>query len=89
MKPATKIPPLPPPPRPPMTPAETLYYRYLVHWYRFRKRAPSMQDMCDMLAKAGHVRTKTPIYAALCVLENKGYVRRNLDGQFEVAKVTK
>lgn len=93
------IPPVDAAPRPALTEMETYYLRVLAHWYRFKRAAPSLADLVDLCKRSGpppgargpQTRGKAwpsrrPIYKALRACENKGYVRRNDEGKFEVIR---
>jgi hypothetical protein len=96
---SSAIPPVGSTARPALTAMETYYLRVLAHWYRFKRAAPSLADLVDLCRRSGpppgargpQTRgrgwpTRRPIYVALCACENKGYVRRNNEGKFEVIR---
>lgn len=78
-----QIPPVPRLPREAMTPVEDYYYRVLLHWYRYRRAAPSL-DALQKIVKPH--RSRTAIRSGLLSLERKRYVKRNTSGHFEVIK---
>ena len=83
--------------RPALPPMEALYLCALIHWYRHRKKPPTMLELCDLLRRSGRpgtsyvdlVTKKWPSIGAvrrgLMSLRRKGYVRRT-KGKFEVVK---
>lgn len=92
------VPPVVPPRRPPLPPMEALYLRALVHWYRHRKKPPTIAQFRALLKASGRpsdvgyeakVSAEWPSVGAvrrgLMSLMQKGYVRRN-KGKFEVIR---
>lgn len=81
-----KQPKIPTPPRAAreaMTKMEQYYFSVLLHWYRYRKEAPT----CDQLAALCRpVKSHSAVRTPMLSLEAKGYVRRNDRGRFEVVK---
>lgn len=76
-----RIPPVPRPKRPPITRMEAVYLGILQHWYAHRRDPPRLRDLSNLTKPR---RTEPAIRAALLNLEDKGYVKRNSDGRFEV-----
>lgn len=66
-----------------MTLAEEYYLRVLVHWYKYRRKAPSLANLQTIVRPH---KSRTAIRASLLSLERKGYVDRNKQGHFEVIK---
>lgn len=76
---------------------EALYFAALVHWYKHRGEAPTIDDLCDLLRRSGRpgayyselVTRKWPspgaVRRGLLSLTRKGFVRRN-NGKFEVIR---
>lgn len=80
-KPAPRIPPVPKPARKPLTKMETVYIGVLRHWYKHAKRAPTIFELAALCRPR---RSHTAVRNALLSAEDKGYVRRNDYGRFEV-----
>lgn len=93
------LPPVIPAARPALNPAEALYLRALVHWYRFKRKSPSLAQLAELLRRSGrpseggrgrppgrHWPSRRSVYRGLLALETKGYTKRNDQGKFEVIR---
>lgn len=76
-----KIPAVSRAPREPLSSREQIYIAVLRHWYRYRGRAPSCMEIANLCKPR---RSYGAIRAAFLSAEDKGYLRRNTDGRFEV-----
>lgn len=93
------LPPVIPASRPALNPIEALYLRALMHWYRFKRKPPSLGQLAELLRRSGrpseggrgrrpgcHWPSRRSVYRGLLALETKGYTKRNDQGKFEVIK---
>jgi hypothetical protein len=78
---------------------EAYYLRVLMHWYRYKRSAPTLEDLMDLCRRSGGATddrsqslrgkgwpTKNAVRRGLLACETKGYARRNQQGMFEVLK---
>lgn len=77
----TVVPPVPRPVRPDMTEMERAYLRVLVHWYTYRRKPPTLQEIGDLCKPPRHRQT---VHIMLSGLKAKGYVRQDERGKWWV-----